>query len=84
MMTGEEMSGRWDRAKLDELLDGMSRMEFMVRFAIAQPALDTTIIGTKNVNHLRDNIVAALKGPLPVSVVEEAKRRLDAAGSRPV
>jgi aryl-alcohol dehydrogenase-like predicted oxidoreductase len=84
MMTGEEMSGRWDRAKLDELLNGMSRMEFMVRFAIAQPALDTTIIGTKNVNHLRDNIVAALKGPLPAGVVEEAKRRLDAAGSRPV
>jgi aryl-alcohol dehydrogenase-like predicted oxidoreductase len=84
MMTGEEMSGRWDRAKLDELLNGMSRMEFMVRFAIAQPALDTTIIGTKNVNHLQDNVVAVLKGPLPVGLVEEAKRRLDAAGSRPV
>jgi aryl-alcohol dehydrogenase-like predicted oxidoreductase len=30
MLTGEEMSGRWDKAKLDELLGSMSRMEFMV------------------------------------------------------
>ena len=84
MMTGDEMSGRWDKAKLDELLNGMSRMEFMVRFAIAEPALDTTIIGTKNVDHLGDNVAAALKGPLPSDVVAEAKRRLDATGSRPV
>jgi aryl-alcohol dehydrogenase-like predicted oxidoreductase len=84
MMTGDEMSGRWDKAKLDELLNGMSRMEFMVRFAIAEPALDTTIIGTKNVDHLGDNVAAALKGPLPSDVVAEAKRRLDATRSRPV
>jgi aryl-alcohol dehydrogenase-like predicted oxidoreductase len=84
MLTGDEMSGRWDRARLDELLDGMSRIEFMVRFAIALPALDTTIIGTKNPAHLRENLAAALKGPLPADIVVEAKRRLDAAGSRPV
>jgi aryl-alcohol dehydrogenase-like predicted oxidoreductase len=84
MMTGDEMSGRWDKAGLDELLDGMSRIEFMVRFAIAEPTLDTTIIGTKNVDHLRGNVAAARKGPLPAEVVKEAKLRLDAAGSRPV
>jgi aryl-alcohol dehydrogenase-like predicted oxidoreductase len=84
MLTGEEMSGRWDKAKLDELLGSMSRMEFMVRFAIAQPDLDTTIVGTKNVDHLRANVAAALKGPLPADLVGEAKGRLDAAGSRPV
>jgi aryl-alcohol dehydrogenase-like predicted oxidoreductase len=84
MMTGEEMSGRWDKARLDDLLNEMSRMEFMIRFAIAEPTLDTAIIGTKNVDHLRGNVAAALKGPLPADVVEEAKRRLSAAGSRPV
>jgi aryl-alcohol dehydrogenase-like predicted oxidoreductase len=56
----------------------------MVRFAIAEPTLDTTIIGTKNLDHLRDNVAAARKGPLPASLVREAKRRLDATGSRPV
>ena len=84
MLTGDELSGRWDEARLDELLDGMSRIEFMVRFAIAFPALDTTIIGTKNVDHLAQNLAAALKGPLPADVVAEAKRRLDLTGSRPV
>ncbi|MGO8916764.1 MAG: aldo/keto reductase [Stellaceae bacterium] len=84
MLTSGELSGRWDKARLDELLNGMSRIEFMVRFVIAQPALDTTIIGTKNLDHLRDNVAAAQKGPLPADVVAEAKRRLDATGSRPV
>ena len=74
---------RWDTARLDELLNGMSRMEFMLRFAIAEPALDTTIIGTKNLDHLRDNIAAATKGPLPADLVDEAKRRLNMTGSRP-
>jgi aryl-alcohol dehydrogenase-like predicted oxidoreductase len=81
---GDELSGSWDMARLDELLDGMSRIEFMVRFAIAEPCLDTTIIGTKNLDHLRDNVAAARKGPLPADLVTEAKRRLDATGSRPV
>jgi aryl-alcohol dehydrogenase-like predicted oxidoreductase len=84
MLTSNELSGRWDKARLDELLNGMSRIEFMVRFAIAGPALDTTIIGTKNLDHLRDNVAAAQKGPLPADLVAEANRRLDATGSRPV
>jgi aryl-alcohol dehydrogenase-like predicted oxidoreductase len=83
MLTGDELSGRWEKARLDELLNGMSRVEFMVRFAIAEPALDTAIIGTKNLDHLRDNVAAARKGPLPADMVAEAKRRLDATGSRP-
>lgn len=83
MLSRDEMSGRWEQARLDELLNGMSRMEFMVRFAIADAALDTTIIGTKNPEHLKDNLAAVQKGPLPAEVLAEAKRRLDATGSRP-
>lgn len=83
MLSRAEMSGRWEQARLDELLNGMSRMEFMVRFAIADAALDTTIIGTKNPEHLKDNLAAVQKGPLPAEVLAEAKRRLDATGSRP-
>lgn len=83
MLNSGELSGRWAQASLDDLLDGMSRIEFMLRFAISSPDLDTTIVGTKNVEHLRGNVAAALKGPLPAAVVAEAKRRLDATGSRP-
>lgn len=84
MLPGSAMRDRWEQARLDELLDGMSRAEFMLRFTLSNPDLDTTIVGTKDVSHLRDNIAAALKGPLPENVVQEARRRLAAAGSRPV
>jgi len=75
--------GIWEAAKLDELLNGMTPMEFILRFTLSNPDLDTTIVGTSNLEHLRANIEAAEKGPLPADVVEEAKRRLDAAGSSP-
>ena len=74
---------RWESAKLDELLDGMGRMEFTLRFTLSDPNLDTTIVGTRNPEHLRQNLEAAAKGPLPAEVVAEAKRRLEAAGSKP-
>jgi aryl-alcohol dehydrogenase-like predicted oxidoreductase len=83
MLTSEEMRGRWDKAGLDEILDGMSRIEFMVRFTISLADLDTTIIGTKDVDHLQENLAAAQKGPLPQTLASEAKRRLARAGSQP-
>jgi aryl-alcohol dehydrogenase-like predicted oxidoreductase len=83
MVPGATMRQRWEQARLDELLDGMSRAEFMLRFTLSNPDLDTTIVGTKDVGHLRDNIAAALRGPLPHNVMQEAKRRLSAAGSLP-
>ena len=61
----------------------MSRMEFTLRFTLSDPNLDTTIVGTRNPEHLRQNLEAAAKGPLPAEVVAEAKRRLEAAGSKP-
>ena len=74
----------WDRAKLDELLDGMTRTEFMLRFAITHPDLHTTIVGTLNPAHLAENIASIHKGPLPSSVYNEAKKRLAAAGVVPL
>lgn len=82
-ITGSAVRDQWQAAKLDELLEGMSRMEFTLRFTLSHPDLDTTIVGTSNVDHLRANAAAASKGPLPADVYEEAKRRLAAAGSRP-
>ena len=83
MMSGSVPRDRWEQAKLDELLDGMSRIEFTLRFTLSHPDLDTTIVGTKDVGHLQGNIDFAMKGPLPADVVAEAKRRLDAAGVKP-
>ncbi len=82
MVSNEDLQNRWDGAKLDDLMDGMNRMEFMLRFTLSHPDLDTTIVGTSNVQHLQDNVEATVKGPLPAEVFEEARKRLAAAGSR--
>jgi aryl-alcohol dehydrogenase-like predicted oxidoreductase len=68
---------RWEGSELDSsALNGMSPMEFMLRFTISHPGLSTTIVGTSNVDHLRANIAAAENGPLPADVYEQAKKRL--------
>jgi aryl-alcohol dehydrogenase-like predicted oxidoreductase len=67
---------RWQSSGIDDLLDGMSPMEFMLRFTLSHPALSTTIVGTSNVDHLRGNVAIAAKGPLPAEVYEAAKEHL--------
>ena len=80
MLPRATMRERWEKARLDDLLNGMSRVEFTLRFTLSNPDLDTTIVGTSDAGHLRDNIAAALKGPLLQGVYQEAKKRLDEAG----
>jgi aryl-alcohol dehydrogenase-like predicted oxidoreductase len=84
MLPGATMRELWEKARLDDLLNGMSRLEFILRFTLSNPDLDTTIVGTRDPGHLRENITAALKGPLPEDILREAKHRLDEAGSRAV
>ena len=74
---------RWQRAKLDDLLGDMGPMEFILRFTFSNPDLDTTIVGTANPAHLRDNVAVLQKGALPANMYAEAKRRLADAGSAP-
>jgi aryl-alcohol dehydrogenase-like predicted oxidoreductase len=74
---------RWQQAHLEDLLDGMTPMEFIVRFTFTHPDLHTNIIGTINPVHLQQNVNMLLQGPLPADIYTEAKRRLDAAGSTP-
>jgi aryl-alcohol dehydrogenase-like predicted oxidoreductase len=70
-----ERKERFEQVDISDLLGDMSEMEFMLRFTISHPDLHTTIVGTKNPEHLAANIAAARKGPLPPDVYEEAKRR---------
>jgi aryl-alcohol dehydrogenase-like predicted oxidoreductase len=67
---------RWENSELEDLLEGMSRMEFLLRFTLSHPGLSTTIVGTANVDHLRANVAVAEKGPLPAEVYEQARERL--------
>ena len=74
----EERKARWRAAEADlrDLLDGMTRMEFLLRFTLSHPDMHTTIVGTANPAHLADNVAAARKGPLPGDLYDEARRRL--------
>lgn len=74
----------WKKAGLDDLLDaGETRTSFLLRFTITHPAMHTTIVGTKDPNHLKENVQAVEAGPLPADVYEEAKRRLAEVGRKP-
>ena len=67
--------GLWLNADINDLLDGMSPVEFMLRFTISNPDMNTTIVGTANPAHLAANVKAAEKGPLPPDIYAEARRR---------
>ncbi len=70
----------WEKAGLDDLLEpGESRTAFLLRFTNSHPGMSTNIVGTSNPEHLRENIAAAARGPLPQTTYDEAKRRLDKA-----
>jgi aryl-alcohol dehydrogenase-like predicted oxidoreductase len=69
---------RWGASGVEDLLDGMSRMEFVLRFTLSHPGLSSTIVGTSRLDHLESNLAIAAKGPLPADLYEEAKRRLPA------
>ncbi len=78
----DDWEALWGEAKLDELLgEDEDRYRFMLRYAISHPDYSTAIIGTRSLDHLADNIKTFEKGPLSVDVMEEARKRLDAAGA---
>lgn len=75
-----EVRALWDRAGLDDIIGSMSRLEFMIRFALSNDNIDVALVATTNEAHLAEDIAIASKGPLDEALLAEAKRRLDAAG----
>lgn len=67
----------WEEARLDELTQGLTRMEFMLRFTLSHPDIHTIIVGTTNADHLDANVRAAGGDDLPADIYAEAKRRLE-------
>jgi aryl-alcohol dehydrogenase-like predicted oxidoreductase len=82
VIRGGAAKGAWAGSELDDLTDGASRTEFILRYTLSHPDLHTTIVGTVDPAHLQANVAAAKKGPLPADVYAEARRRLGAAGAR--
>ena len=79
-----ERWGKFEEAGLDELREeGESRSAFILRYTLAHPHVHTTIVGTLNPDHLRENLETARRGPLSPDVYSEVKRRLDTVGISP-
>jgi aryl-alcohol dehydrogenase-like predicted oxidoreductase len=78
-----EVQELWQRAGLDELLGGMSRIEFMIRFAMANESIDVCLVATTDDVHLAADIDYANRGPLDAGLYQTACARLAAAGGGP-
>jgi aryl-alcohol dehydrogenase-like predicted oxidoreductase len=71
----------WEASGVADLIkdNGLTNMEFMLRFTLSHPGLSSTIVGTANPAHLASNIAIAERGPLPEDLYEEARKRLQPA-----
>jgi aryl-alcohol dehydrogenase-like predicted oxidoreductase len=74
----------WQRVDLTDLQGEMSRQEFILRFTLSHPHVDTTIVGTIDPDHLDENVAATKQGALPEDVYTATKQRLTAAGFAPL
>ncbi len=80
----DRYEARLEASRLKELFaQGESANEFLLRYALSHPAISSLVVGTKNIEHLRENAKTAARGPLPDQVYAEAKRRLAFAGIVP-
>jgi aryl-alcohol dehydrogenase-like predicted oxidoreductase len=57
--------------------------QFLLRFVITNPDVHTIIVGTKNLDHLADNVSAAHIGALSEDVYHQTIARLQSAGIKP-
>lgn len=70
----------WAQTGLEDLRGDDSEQGFLLRYAISTPGVTTIIAGTADPEHVRDNVRAARRGPLPDDVFAEAQRLLARAG----
>ena len=61
--------------KLKQILPaGMPLPEMALRFVLSHPAVSTTIVGMRKLDHVRENIGLSDKGPLPPELLRELKK----------
>ena len=66
---------RFSGAAIEDLLDGDTPQQFLLRFTLTHPDIHTVIVGTANADHLEANLDAAARGSLPDDVYALAKQR---------
>ncbi len=71
---------RWAASGIEDVLDGMPPVEFMLRFTLSLPAVSTTIVGTSNPGHLSANLAIAAQGPLPAALYDRSRQLFPVTG----
>ena len=80
--TGKYVEPYWDRFRAmgfgdptrdEALLEDIAWAEAALRFAAFTPGVASCIVGTANLDHLRENIAAVEKGPLPDGLVQSLR-----------
>jgi aryl-alcohol dehydrogenase-like predicted oxidoreductase len=72
------------RLKLDDLRDAdETPAQFLLRFVISHPDVHTVIVGTKNLDHLAENVAAVQHGVLSDDVYQQTIAKLRSAGIQP-
>lgn len=74
----------WRRSCLEDVLEEMTPIEFLLRFSLTHPDITTIIVGTLNPDHLKEDLDAVERGRLPDWFYAESKRRLSGCGVVPV
>jgi aryl-alcohol dehydrogenase-like predicted oxidoreductase len=71
----ENLANTMDRVdKLKQILpQGMSLPEMALRFVLSHPAVSTTIIGMRKLEHVEENIALSDKGPLSSELLKQVK-----------
>ena len=80
--TGHYAELYWERLRTLELDPGdLEWAEFALRFTAYAPGVHTAIAGTAKLDHLRRNLMAAGRGPLPAAALDGIDRAWRAVGS---
>ncbi len=71
----QNLANTLDRVeKLKQILPpGMTLPELALRFVLSHPAVSTTIVGMRRLEHVRENIGLSDKGPLSPELLQELK-----------
>lgn len=80
----ESLADACTKLNLNDLRDpDETAAQFLLRFVITNPNVHTIIVGTKNLDHLADNVSAAHIGALSEDVYQQTLARLQSAGIKP-
>ena len=81
--TGHYAELYWERLReLDHDPGDLDWAELALRFTAYAPGVDSAIVGTAHVEHLRSNLALAERGPLPADVLERLDQRWREIGDR--